>query len=436
MKHHVTLPNFMSISRYHMPRLMKWLMHRLGAVSVVVVATIVSADPIMRVAPDRHGMSADRLGRVRDEMNRLVDEDVVPGMSGMIARRGEVVFEHVTGLLDVQTGDALQLDSLMRVYSMTKPVTSVAAMMLVEQGKLGLDAPLARHFPEWAAQSAYEGETIVPVQPPMAARHLLMHTSGLSYGYYGDTVVDRMYREAGLIDDWDYLTHDTRELVVKLADIPLLFQPGQRWHYGFSSDVLGHLIERVSGQRLDRFFEENIFEPLDMQDVYFDVPERVHDRFGTDQWRRDGQWVVQDSPREDPEFVGVTFLSGGGGLVMTVEAYLRFGLMVANGGQLGGRRILSPTTVDLMTTDLLPAGLSAGGSGFGLGFAIARGGEHRGVLTPGSAHWGGAAGTFFWIDPVEELVAVFMMQRIGTPATVQTTMRNLVYASIEQSFAR
>ncbi len=397
----------------------------------VMLAGAACAGELLRAAPAEAGMSAPRLARVAAQMDDFVAQGEFPGMLAMIARRGKVVFEHSVGTLDVETGTPLAMDSLMRIYSMTKPITSIAAMMLVEDGKLLLDAPVSEHFPEWKELGVLEGGEQAPATTTMTARHLLMHTSGLTYGYYGDTPVDRMYREARLIDDWDYLTRDTRELVQKLADIPLLFQPGSRWHYGFSTDVLGHLVERVSGQPLDAFFRERLFAPLGMDDAYFDLPDQALGRFGTDHYVIDGKVIVQDSPREDPEFRGVTFLSGGGGLVMTADNYMRFCLMLLEGGTLGGAAVMSPATVALMTTNLLPEGQSANGAGFGLGFAIAPDGPDRGTLTPGSYYWGGAAGTFFWIDPTLELAAVFMPQRIGSPPWIQQTLQNMVYAAVE-----
>ena len=409
----------------------------LSAAALCLALGAAQAAELPRALPAAHGLSAERLERVRAEMDRLVAAGEFPGMSALIARRGAVVFEHVTGLLDVNTGTELAADSLLRIYSMTKPITSVAAMILVEEGKLLLDAPVTRFFPEWADMQAL-GPTgqASAVTTPVTARHLLMHTSGLSYGYYGDAVVDRLYRQARLIDEWDYLVRDTRELVGKLAAIPLLFQPGERWHYGFSSDVLGHLVERVSGAPLDRFLRDRLFRPLGMKDAYFDVPPEVVQRFGTNHvLGEDGELIVQDSPGEDPEFIGVTFLSGGGGLVMTVENYLRFCLMMANGGELAGERVLSPTTVRLMTSDLLPAGQTTdSGHGFGLGFAVAPAGGGQTALSPGAYYWGGAAGTFFWIDPAERLIGVFMPQRIGTPEGIQPTLTNLTYAAIVDSY--
>ncbi len=404
-----------------------WQTIPLLACSMALAGT---AAELARAAPEAVGMSAEGLAQVAERMDALVADGAVPGMAAMVARGGKLVFEHHTGLLDVETGAPLQADSLLRIYSMTKPITSVAAMQLVEEGRLELDAPVARFFPEWNAMRVFADGEPAPVETQVTARHLLMHTSGLSYGYYGDTPVDRMYRAAGLIDDWDYLTRDTRELVAKLADIPLLFEPGTRWHYGFSTDVLGHLIERVSGQPLDAFLEERIFGPLGMADSYFDVPPEAVSRFGTNHYVRDGKVTVQDNPRQDPEFIGVTFLSGGGGLVTTAENYMRFCLMLAGGGELHGKRVLKPETVAEMTANHLPEALAAGpNTGFGLGFAIVLEGSDA-VPSPGSYHWGGAAGTFFWIDPKADLAAVFMPQRIGSPGSIQAGLQKLVYAAV------
>ena len=395
--------------------------------ALVFAAMAANAGELPRAEPETVGMTTQGLNAVAEVMDRMVADGDLVGMTAMIARRGQVVFEHATGTLDLETGAPMGLDSLIRIYSMTKPITSAAALMLVEEGKLDLDDPVTRFFPEWKNQTAYDGDEIVAVDPPVTAKHLLLHTSGLSYGYVGNTPVDKAYRAAGLIDHWDYLVRDTNILVRKLADIPLLFQPGTRWHYSFSTDVLGQLIERVSGQPLDDFLDERMFGPLGMKDVYFDVPADAVHRFGTDHEFKDGNFVVQDNPREDPEFIGVTFLSGGGGLVMPTESYLRFCQMILNGGTLDGTRVLQPETVAPMTTDQLPEGIWPN-SGFGLGFAVVT--EDGGSTPIGSYSWGGAAGTFFWIDPGNELVAVFMPQFIGMPNSIQEKLKGLVYAAI------
>ena len=394
------------------------------------------ATELPRAVPEAVGMTSSGLEALRGELNQLVERGEFPGITAMVARRGKVVFAHAAGLLDVQTGAEARLDSLMRIYSMTKPVTSVAAMMLVEEGKLDLDESVARFFPQWDNLTvlAADGETRVPAERPVTARHLLTQTAGLAYGYDSDSVVDRLYREAGLIDDWDYLAHDTRELVTKLTRLPLLFHPGSRWHYGFSTDVLGQLVERVSGKPLDEFFRERVFAPLGIRDAYFDVPAEVLHRFGTDHIiGEDGAVTVQDNPREDPEFIGVTFLSGGGGLVTTVGDYMRFCLMMDGKGAFGGARLLKPETVDAMTRNQLPDGVTMGGEPFGFGFGVfgEEAVEHQ--PSPGSYYWGGAAGTFFWIDPVERIIGVFLPQRINMPNSIQTELQRLVYRAIDTS---
>ena len=410
------------------------MMQRALLLPLLASAWAAAAAELPFAEPESVGMASASLQRVGAELDRLVEAGELPGVAAMVARRGQVVFAHAAGLLDVETGSEMALDSLLRIYSMTKPVTSVAAMMLVEDGKLRLDAPVSRFFPGWREMTvlAPVGETRTPATEPITVQHLLTHTAGLAYGYDGDTAVDRLYRQAGLIDDWDYLTRDTRELVEKLGDLPLLYQPGTRWHYSFASDVLGHLVERASGQPLDAFLQQRLFAPLGIEDAYFDVPPAVRHRFGTNHFvGQDGQVVVQDSPREDPEFIGVTFLSGGGGLVTTVGDFMRFCLMLERGGELAGTRILSAEAVQSMTQGQLPEGVPYPGGGFGLGFGIVGESAEPGGPSPGSYYWGGAAGTFFWIDPAERLVGVFLPQRIGAPGRIQATLQRLVYAAIQ-----
>ena len=397
----------------------------MAVAGLAAAAAHVGGAPLPRAEPAAVGFSAEGLEQLRAELDALTERGVFPGIVGMLARRGKVAFAHAAGQLDIEKGTAMQLDSLLRIYSMTKPITSVAAMLLVEDGVLELDAPVAQFFPEWRNMTVLAGAERVAAKP-ITVRHLLTHTAGLSYGYYGDTEVDRLYRAAGLIDDWDYLTHDTRELVAKLARLPLLFQPGARWHYGFATDVLGHLIERASGERLDRFLKRRLFAPLGMADAYFDVPPQVLHRFGTDHIvAEDGTVTVQDSPRGDAEFIGVTFISGGGGLVTTVGDYMRFCLMLANGGAAPDGRVLRKASVADLTANQLPADRSMQ---FGLGFAIAGGTDAP--LSPGAYYWGGAAGTFFWVDPVRQLIGIFMPQRIGTPDAVQARLQQLVYDAL------
>ena len=413
---------------------------RAGLLSAFVLTctlppSVLAAPELPRAEAQAVGMSDEGLARLRAALDELVEQGELPGVVAMVARHGKVVFSHAAGLLDVETGAPMQLDSLLRIYSMTKPITSVAAMMLVEEGKLGLDDPVSRFFPSWRDMTVLEADGArSPAARPITARHLLTHTAGLAYGYDGESAVDRLYRQAGLINDWDYLVHDTRELVEKLARIPLLYQPGAGWRYSFATDVLGHLVERVSGQALDVFLQERLFAPLGIADAYFDVPPEQLHRFGTDHViGEDGEVIVQDGPREDPEFIGVTFISGGGGLVTTVSDYMRFCLMLDGGGQLAGVRVLRVETVRQMIRDELPEGADRGGDGFGLGFGVA--GPSDDAPSPGAYYWGGAAGTFFWIDPAERLIGIFMPQRIGTPDRIGNSLQRLVYQAIAEPAA-
>ena len=399
---------------------------------LTAAASTSGAPELPRAAPEDVGMTSAGLAALRAELDRVVAAGEWPGVTAMVARRGKVVFAHASGLLDVQTGAKARLDALMRIYSMTKPITSVAAMLLVEDGRVGLDDPVFRFFPAWKNMTVHNDDgTHTPAVHPVTVRHLLTHSAGLVYGYDGDSAVDRLYRQAGLIDDWDYLVRDTGTLVATLAGLPLAFEPGTRWRYGFSTDVLGHLVERVSGQPLDAFLRKRVFTPLGIDDAYFDVPPGQLHRFGTNHIiAKDGAVTVQDNPREDPEFIGVTFLSGGGGLVTTVEDYMRFCLMLEGNGALGDVRLLKPETVAAMTRNQLPPGVSMGGDPFGLGFGIFGPDAEENQPSPGSYYWGGAAATFFWIDPAERIIGVFLPQRINSPNHLQDTLQRLVYEAI------
>ena len=400
----------------------------------LVLMQLTTASPMPRSAPAELGFNPKPLELLRAELDKLVADKSAPGSSVLIAREGKVVFEHATGILDVETDAQLKLDSLFRIYSMTKTVTAFAALQLVDERLIGIDDPIHPVLPEWKNLTALDGEKEVTAKP-MTLRHLLTHTSGLSYGYYGDTKVDRMYREAGIIGDWDYLTRDTKEMVEKLAAIPLLFQPGSRWHYGLSSDVLGHVVERVSGLPLDQYMDERIFKPLDVSDAYFDVPQDAVNRFGTNQYRNNaGGYRIQDTPREDPEFIGVTFLSGGGGLVMTTEGFAKFAVMLANRGEYEGTRLIGSDTIELMFSNQLPSHLQTADSrpvGMGLGIRPRSGTENASPVFFG----GGAAGTSFMIDPEYNLVIVVMVQVLNSSGNEARTVREHVYESLQMSSA-
>ena len=375
-------------------------------------------------------LNVEKLGNLKPLMDGWIEDQTLPNAAVLVLHQDEVVFEYQVGLLDVELGTPVKRDSLYRIYSMTKPVTSVAVMMLVEQGKLALDEPISVVLSEFENLSVITEAGNQEPAVPITLRHLLTHTAGLSYGYYGNTVVDRLYREYPLIDDWDYLVPTTHDLVVGLGTMPLLFQPGTRFHYSFASDVLAEVVVRAGEMRFDEYLEKHLWGPLGVSDAYFDVPDSVLDRFGTNHYPvgADGEFPVQDTPREDPEFRNVSFLSGGGGLVMSVDDFGKFALMLLNHGTLNGNQILRPETLKLMFTNQLPQASMP--FKFGLGFRIEDVESYTNLSETSQAFsWGGAAGTSFWVNPTYDVGLVFMTQLISAPNEPQQAIKDTIYSA-------
>jgi CubicO group peptidase (beta-lactamase class C family) len=424
---------------------------------VVVLAALMTgtavAQPIPSVAPEALGLSPDRLARIDRHIQGYVDRKEAAGALGLIARNGKIGYMKTWGDLDREAGKKLQEDTIFRIYSMSKPITSVAVMMLHEEGHFFLDDPVARFLPELAMMKV-QTETIdpktkqvsvetKPATRPITIRDLLRHTAGLSYGVFGNTKVDQAYREAGILSD-----RDLKEMVGKLGKIPLRFEPGTHWHYSVSVDVAGRLVEVVSGMSFDQFLQKRLFEPLEMKDTGFSVPASKADRFsvlytpkgqptGRDAFLQPPPETKRIEPLVSNELAGfgedTTFFSGGGGMVSTARDYLRFCQMMLNGGQLNGKRILSRKAVELMTADHLHniTGYRSSQT-FGLGFAVleelGRGGKLGSV---GTFDWGGAAGTKFWIDPREELIGIFMVQILPHRTRMGDEFRLLTYQAID-----
>jgi CubicO group peptidase (beta-lactamase class C family) len=415
------------------------------ALALIVTApgfASVFAENLSYATPESVGMSSDRLARIAPVLQQYVDDGELVGVVSMIARRGKIVHFDDYGVLSKDTGHAVEKDSVFRIYSMTKPITTLAVMMLYEEGKLLLTDPVERHLPAFKnIRVAGPGGALVAPQRPMTVQMLMTHTAGLTYGVFGDTLVDRQYRDADVMASPDNTT-----LIERLGQIPLQFQPGTRFHYSVATDVLGALVEAVSGQTLGEFFHERIFAPLQMNDTFFQVPAEKLQRFGTNHTYnpQSGQLEVSDRP-SDSNFVNRrTFESGGGGLLSTAEDYMRFAQMVINGGELDGTRIIGSKTLEYMTQNHL-AGIFGDngqhdphelpgftrGTGFGLGFAVideptAAGG----IGSVGEYYWGGAAGTIFWIDPVEELIGVVMIQHMNVRVPLRATFKALTYGAI------
>ena len=419
-----------------------------GAALVALLTTIAvgaQQPPLPTAPPETQGMSAARLARLNGAFKKEIEDKKVPGVVMMIARKGKLVFTSAQGLRDPRGADPMRLDTIFRIYSMTKPMASVATMILVEDGTVQLTDPVSKWLPAFKDMKVSTTGGDVPAQRPMTVQDLLRHSAGLPYGELTqNAAVKEALAQAGLfkpgVIDFDIRDMTAAEQVERLGKIPLIHQPGTTWEYSLASDVLGRVVEAASGKRLGDFMGERLFKPLKMSDTAFWVPEakitRVAEPFEKDPLASTPIKLIEvaKQPAND---------SGGAGAMSTAGDYLRFAQMLANGGVLDGQRVLSRTTVRLMTSDHLgsriPLAANLGGSvlgastyTFGLGFAVR---PSDGIAPiPGSAgdfNWGGYAGTIFWVDPKEQLAAVFMVQSAGAlRAYHRTLFRQLVYQAI------
>ena len=420
-----------------------------------------------KVHPSTVGMCEDRLERVTQWLEEQVSGERLAGASVMIGRQGKISYLQTAGYADKEIAKPFIQDSVVRIFSMSKPITSVAAMMLYEQGCFQLDDPVARYIPEFATTPVWRGgdasldETEAQTSP-MLVKHLLSHTSGLTYGFMQSNVVDAEYRT----QDIEFISYkdSLADVVNRLAKIPLISQPGSQWNYSVSTDVLGRLVEVWSGMRLADFLQQRIFTPLQMHDTDFQVKAENQNRFsalygpangvdmssvgkaGLDLAKVEQRGLtLQEGSGKSRYFKTTTSDSGGGGLVGSIGDYGRFCQMLLNGGELDGARLLSPTTVRFMRTNQLPndcdmaamgqpvwSETSYDGIGFGLGFAVVLDPPTASIITSkGEHHWGGAASTFFWIDPVEDLFVVFFTQLIPSSTyPIRRELRARVYQAL------
>ena len=411
----------------------------------------------MSSSPESVGMSSERLARIdRFVQERYIDVGRLPCAAITVARRGKTVHSSALGLADVERGKPAKADTLYRIYSMTKPLTSVLIMMLVEEGKIALDDPVHRYIPEWKTLGVYDGGLnesfrTKPCDRPMQVVDLLRHTSGLTYGFQERTSVDAAYRKHG-IGTFGAKPLTLEDTVAQLANVPLEFSPGDRWNYSVSTDILGYLVQVIEGRPFEQVMKDRLTGPLGMDDTDFFVPEGEAGRFAACyQYMPGKKPVLADDPTRSAYLKPPLFVSGGGGLVSTSADYLKFCTMLLNGGELGGTRYLSPKTIALMTANHLPGGkdltelsmslfseATNAGTGFGLGFAtVMDPAKSLSPSTVGEYYWGGAASTAFWIDPKEELVVIFMTQLLPSSAyPIRRELRTLVYAAMTESFVR
>jgi len=410
--------------------------HAAGLLVLIAFGTSgVRADPALPMAqkPEDVGLSSSQLARVEAVTQAHIDSGLLPGVVMLVARRGKIAWYKTMGFRDRASKDPMRADSIFRIYSMTKPIVSVAAMMLVEEGRMQISDPVAKYLPEIGnmkvgVEKTEGGKNALELTEPareMTIQDLLRHTSGLTYGSRGKSLVNAAYI-AAQIGNRDVTL---AEFVTRLSRLPLRFSPGERWEYGVSTDVLGRLIEVVSGKSLGEFLQERIFTPLGMADTGFSVPAEKLSRAAQPWQAPEGlpitpRFDVAQKPR---------FESGGGGLTSTIDDYLRFALMLADGGEFGGTRLLGKQTVGFMTSDHVggrpgrPPGL-----GFGLGVEVRT--SVGDAALPGSLGeygWAGNAGTLFWIDPVEQVIAIYMVQvSDGVRVMLRNQFRIMVQSAI------
>ncbi len=406
-------------------------------------------DTLPLVAPEQVGLSAPRLDRVRKWMHGWVDSGRLAGMVVAVMRRGEVAFAETAGKADLARDRPMRPDTIFRIYSMTKPLTSTAIMMLYEEGRFQLDDPISRFVPAFAQMRVFTGGSrgkleTVPAEREITFRDLLSHTSGLTYGFMESNPVDGLYRDkkAGV----DFQTADTslKELVERLATFPLIAQPGKAWNYSVSTDVLGYLVEVISGQPFQDYLLEKVIQPLGMVDTDFHVPNGKHERLAANYAAGPGGRLdLIDDPGKSRYLAPRRVNSGGGGLVSTVSDYLRFCRFMLNKGELDGTRLLGRKTVELMTANHLKGDMADMGAprfsestyygiGFGLGFSVMIDPAKAQIVgSPGEYAWGGAASTAFWCDPAEDMAVVLMTQLMPSSTyPIRRELRVLTYQAI------
>lgn len=433
------LLQFLNQGYKHMPR-SNFRLIAIFIISVLLSSTIAAAD-LSRSRPEELGISSERLGRLDTVLNSYVEENLIAGQVLLVLRKGRIAHSLANGMRDIEATDPMKEDTIFRIASQTKALVSTGIMILHERGQLDISHPLSRYIPEWEnVQVAVPNENgsynLEPVERPITLRHLLTHTAGMSYG---TGPASREWEEADF-QGWYFAnkTETIGESIARMASLPLDAHPGTAWIYGYNTDILGAVIEKASGMDLNNFLQQEIFEPLEMSDSHFYLPENKRDRLAvvyqpkpgggiqaipaTDGMRSQGLYI--DGPR-------ISY-SGGAGLLSTANDYARFLQMTLNGGELDGKRILSRKTIELMTTNHLGDLPFRSGQGFGLGFSIVTDLGERGTLgSVGEYGWGGAYHSTYWVDPLEELVVVYLTQIIpATGLDDYSKLRSGVYQAI------
>jgi len=413
-----------------------------AALLCFMTVVTVEAQSLPSVRPEQVGLSSERLQRIMDMLKADVDKRMIPGAVVLVARHGKIAYFETVGVRDPATKVPMTKDSIFRIYSMSKPITSVSAMMLWEDGRFNLSEPVSKYIPQMGGLKVGVEKPdpnggkptleLVPTKRDMTIQDLFRHTSGLTYGFFGPGQVKKMYAEAKVWNDYP----SNAELVDRLAKLPLAYQPGTTWDYSHSTDVLGRLVEVISRQSLYQFEKERLLDPIGMKDTGFYVTDKVKQSRIAEPFP-DDRSIGVDAEFNDPR-VSQAAESGGGGMVGTAMDYARFLQMLLNGGTIDGKRILGPKTVAYMTSDHLGPAIEQGplylpglGFGFGLGFAVRKdAGVSAFAGTVGEYNWGGAGGTYFWVDPKEDMFVVFMMQSPKHRVPYRYLLKDMVYAAV------
>ena len=423
------------------------------ATLLLFFSTLAPAEGPEILSAERAGLSTARLARLDQSMQAYVDRNEVAGVVVLLARKGKIVHLKSFGMADAEAGIDMKNDTMFRIASMTKAITSVAMLMLYEEGKFLLDDPVSGYIPEFKDPQVLvvhkpednkpEPYTLEPARSEITIRHLLNHTAGITYGFWGEPYISEMYRKAGISDGISQTNGTIGAMVKKLAQLPLVNHPGEQWHYGLNTDVAGYLVEYFSGQTLAEFFQQRIFQPLGMKDSYFFLPANKVDRLAgvyvpragggieklPDELQTDGPVIYSASYHyKGPR----TYYSGGGGLVSTAEDYYRFLQMLLNQGELGGKRLLGRKTVELLNSNQIgDLNIFNKGYKFGLGLALHEGPAVSGRIgSTGEFRWGGFFNTGFWVDPHEDFIFIILTQTRRIVTDIQDKFRVLAYQAI------
>ena len=393
--------------------------------------------------PEKVGFDPERMNRVNSAIQRYVDEGIFTGLVTLVARKGKVIHLDKFGYQDLESKKPMALDTIFRIYSMTKPITGVAFMMLYEQGLVHLEDPVSKYIPEFKSMKVrgIDGK-LVDAKTEMTIHQILTHTSGLDYAEHENPEIDPPFENSKISDP----TITLQEMVQRITKRPLIFHPGKKWHYSLATDVVGHIVEIVSGKPIAEFFEENIFKPLGMVDIAFNVPPEKEDRFATLYGHVDGNPLGLIDEGVGGVYSNPALHSPGGGLVSTIVDYFKFAQLLLNKGEFNGVRLLGPKTVEFMSKNHLPTRMfpiamedivlpgPGPGMGFGLCFSVVMDNGLNGTMASNGSHgWGGWASTHFWVDPVEEIIGIIMVQSIPSwTYPIPNDFRTAIYQALKE----